>query len=72
MGEAQIRESELAEVMNEWMRRYIDEPERFEREFRTVGAFLSDLEACEVPSYGRQSAAYVMQIRAELAAKAGG
>lgn len=33
---------QMAIALNEWMRRFIDEPDRFEREFQTVGEYLRD------------------------------
>lgn len=57
----------LADAFNEWMRRYIDKPERFEQEWQTVGKVLAEKAAGQTPSYGAQSAAYVETILSDLA-----
>ena len=54
--------------MNEWMRRYIEEPTRFAAEFQTIGEFLKEEAEGEEPSYGVVCADYIAQINAELAA----
>lgn len=64
-----IVEADMARAFNEWMRRYTDEPERFEREFETVGDFLATPDG-ETPTYGATCAAYLLQIRDELRASA--
>jgi hypothetical protein len=38
--------------LNEWMRRFTEEPERFQHEFRAVSDFLQDQQAGAVPTYG--------------------
>lgn len=53
-------------VLNEWMRRYIDEPERFEAEVTTLKEFLSDEAAGKEPSYGECCGPYMFQIAEEL------
>lgn len=45
------------EVLNEWMRRYIEEPARFDAEFQTVNQFLADEADGPKPIYGETSAA---------------
>ncbi len=55
-----------AEILNEWMRRYTQEPDKFEREFVTVGEFLKDESAGLEPSYGAVCAAYMEKINSEL------
>ncbi len=54
----------MAEAFNEWMRRYTDEPARFEAEFRTVGAFLQQMADGTEPTYGDECAAYLAEIMA--------
>lgn len=54
--------SELARAFNEWMRRYIDEPDRFSREFETVIAFCRQIGRRREPSYGRECAEYLLQL----------
>lgn len=60
MGQAQ-----MATCFNEWMRRFIEEPARFEREFETVTAFMADEAGGREPTYGETSAAYMAQLAAE-------
>lgn len=57
----------IARAFNEWMRRYIDEPEAFAREFEIVGQFLGEQLNGGLPSYGATCAAYLAQLCAELA-----
>jgi hypothetical protein len=53
---------------NEWMRRFIEEPERFEREFQTVDRFLTEKRCGKVPSHGERIVAYEESIVADLRA----
>jgi len=59
----------LAAADNEWMRRYTEEPEKFEREFQTVSKFLEETATGAEPSYGQKCAAYTVQLLTELAAE---
>ncbi|MBN9472278.1 MAG: hypothetical protein J0J10_26305 [Bosea sp.] len=59
---------QMVKAFNEWMRRFIEEPERFEAEFRTVNKFLADEAEGREPSYGETSAAYLTQLVSEQAA----
>ena len=59
-------QARLALLFNEWMRRYTDEPERYEAEFATVKAFLADESAGVEPNYGKTCAAYFAQLDAEV------
>ena len=61
-----LNQEVMALAFNEWMRRYTEEPERFEREWRTVAKFLAEKSADETPSYGRSSAAYLVQLAEEV------
>jgi len=61
-----LTHEQIASAFNEWMRRYTDEPERFERDMVTVKAFLAAEAANETPSYGRDCAAYLVNIAQEL------
>lgn len=55
----------LARAFNEWMRRYIEEPERFAREWQSVKQF-QQAEAKRVePSYGDNCAGYLLSIMAD-------
>lgn len=60
--------AQMARAFNEWMRRFIEEPDRFEREFETVNQFLADEQGGREPSYGEASAAYMEQIAQEMPA----
>lgn len=60
--------AQMAQAFNEWMRRFIEEPERFEREFKTVNAFLADTAKGVEPSYGEVAAGYLQSVAAELPA----
>lgn len=51
---------------NEWMRRYIEEPERFNREWDTVALFRAEENAGTEPSYGERCESYLEQLMAEL------
>lgn len=58
----------MVKCFNEWMRRFIQEPERFEAEFKTVNRFLADENEGREPSYGETSAAYMEQLMQEVPA----
>jgi hypothetical protein len=51
-----------AEAFNEWMRLYTEEPERFAHEWQTVGGYLAETKAGEVPSYGAQCDAFLAEL----------
>lgn len=57
----------IVNALNEWMRRYTEDPASFEAEFQTVARFLSELDGGLPPSYGETSMAYLEQIMAEQA-----
>lgn len=61
-----MNNAQMVKCFNEWMRRFIEEPERFEREFTTVNAYLADQAAGREPSYGETSAAYMRQLASEV------
>lgn len=58
-----------ARAFNEWMRRYIKEPERYEAEFNEVIRFKREGRRGREPSYGEGCEAYLAQIKRELAKK---
>lgn len=58
-------EEQVPKAFNEWMRRYIEEPERFEREFQTVTTFLDEEAGGKEASYGSVCTAYLKQIISE-------
>ena len=55
----------MVKALNEWMRRFIEEPARFEREFVTVNQFLKDEADGREPTYGESGARYMEQLAAE-------
>ena len=57
-----------AACFNEWMRRYTDEPDTFNREWQTVSEFLAEKNNGIVPSYGATCVAYLAEIDQTLAA----
>ena len=57
----------VAAAFNEWMRRFIEEPDRFSREFQEVTQYLSEIDDDKEPTYGRECAAYLEKIMGELA-----
>lgn len=57
----------LAKCFNEWMRRFIEEPERFAREHESVVEFLRQENAGEEPSYGQGCAEYLTRLAGEIA-----
>jgi len=60
-----MRTRTTAEAFNEWMRRYIESPEQFSREFEAVTAFLAEQSQHKPPTYGEECAAYLAQLMAE-------
>lgn len=60
------QDSLMPAAFNEWMRRYIEEPERFEREWKTVGKYITERGSGTTPSYGESSTAYLQGIIVEL------
>jgi len=62
-----LGESQIAAALNEWMRRFVEEPARFEREFETVDKFKIEggMLGGEA-SYGVVCAAYLLQIHKEI------
>lgn len=56
----------MVRAFNEWMRRYTEEPERFEREWQTVNEYLEDCRERVEPSYGRACARYMFEIAKEV------
>ena len=58
--------AQMVKCFNEWMRRFIDEPDRFNREFQSVNTFLADEAEGREPSYGEGCAAYMEQLVTEV------
>lgn len=61
-----MTQEQIARGLNEWMRRYVDEPTRFAAEFQTVGQFLKDEADGVEPSYGVVGASYLSEIIEEF------
>jgi hypothetical protein len=62
------REKRLARLFNEWKRRSILEPERFQEEQEAIRAFLDERFAGKEPSYGAACAVYLVQLDSEVPA----
>lgn len=60
--------AQMAKAFNEWMRRFIEEPDRFEHEFQTVNEFQKAAAEGREPTYGEVATEYLTQIAAELPA----
>lgn len=56
----------VAAAFNEWMRRYIEEPEKFTREFQVINRFLREEADGKTPTLGDRSAAYLDQLIQEI------
>ena len=57
---------DIPKVLNEWMRRYIAEPQRFAREWHTVSDFQKAEQEGREPDYGTVCHDYLQQIATEL------
>jgi hypothetical protein len=57
---------DMKRTFNEWMRRYIEEPEKFSRDFQSVQEFLTDEAAGVEPSYGDTCMAYQFKLLDEM------
>lgn len=60
--------AQMVKAFNEWMRRFIEEPDRFEREFQTVSQFVKDEAEGREPTYGEVCAPYLTQLASEMPA----
>ncbi len=49
-----MTDEQMAAAFNEWMRVYVEEPEKFERDWQAVREFLSDTNDGVEPSYGQE------------------
>lgn len=58
--------AERVAATNEWMRRFIEEPEAFEQQWRTINDFLEEEGRGQEPSYGERCEAYLEFLVAEL------
>jgi len=60
--------AQMVKAFNEWMRRFIEEPARFEHEFQTVNQFLKDEAEGREPTYGEVCVPYLQKLAAEAPA----
>jgi hypothetical protein len=65
-GESRLRlvlkEPLIAAAFNEWMRQYVEHPEEFEREWKTVGMFLAETFEDKQPTYGDKCAEMLIRL----------
>lgn len=61
--------AQMVKCFNEWMRRFVEDPAGFEREFQTVNRYLTEQNDGREPSYGETSAAYMLKLAAEVPAE---
>lgn len=54
----------VAKAFNEWMRRYTETPEQFERDWQAVLAFQLDKACGREPTYGETCAAFLAELMA--------
>ena len=52
----------VAQAFNEWMRRYIETPEQFAREFQVVIAFNDETKNGDASKYGDDCALYLQSL----------
>ncbi len=55
----------MVQAFNEWMRRFMEEPEKFAHEFQAVNQFIKDEQAGVEPSYGQVCAGYMQRLAAQ-------
>lgn len=60
----------LVTLFNEWMRRFTEEPEKFQAEFKSVGKFLQEDAAGKEPGYGRHCTEFLAFLDDDLQATA--
>ncbi|AZN72753.1 hypothetical protein D5400_17030 [Georhizobium profundi] len=60
-----MNNAQMVKCFNEWMRRYIEEPGRFEAEFQSVNQFLADEADGREPTYGESCTALMQRIAEE-------
>lgn len=58
--------AKVAAAFNEWMRRYTETPDEYEREFQTVGSFLAEQADGKQPTYGESCAKYLEALIGEV------
>ncbi|GEP11671.1 hypothetical protein [Methylobacterium gnaphalii] len=60
--------AQMARAFNEWMRRFIEEPDQFAREFEEVNRYLTDQGDGREPTYGETCTAYLHELSKQLPA----
>lgn len=55
--------NDIARAFNAWMQDYVDHPEKFEREWKSVGQFLTEKTGGKEPSYGEICAVVLERYR---------
>lgn len=60
-----MNQETVAKAINEWMRRYIEDPDAFKTEFNSVADFRA---AGNEPDYGERQAAYLLSLCQQVAA----
>ena len=63
-----MTDKQMAAAFNEWMRRYIEEPDKFASEWEAIKTFLAEEQEGREPTYGEQCAAYTEFLSAEAQA----
>jgi hypothetical protein len=58
--------ADMTRTSNEWMRRFIETPEEFAREFQSVTEFLTATAEGREPTYGERCTAYQFKLLAEM------
>lgn len=64
----EMTQAEIAKAFNEWMRRFIADPVRYEVEFRSVMQFTAETSTGTDNSYGIDCAAYLLKLHREITA----
>lgn len=63
-----MNNAQMAKAFNEWMRRYTEDPDAFEREFVSVNSFLAEASDGREPTYGETCSAYMQKLASEVPA----
>jgi hypothetical protein len=60
-----IRDKRVAAAFNEWTRRYIEDPKKFQSEWETIRVFLEQSARGVEPDAGAECAAYLVKLITE-------
>ena len=58
--------AQMVKCFNEWMRRFIEDPDKFSAEFQTVNQFLADQADGRELTYGETCAALMTKLAVEV------